>query len=101
MGEGRGKVTMPGLHGCTECCEGCQLRRCCCRPSCRLDNPWRDLHPHLCNHCDTLYDDGEMTLEQVRFEVVRLLRAHAAMLVHTARASRCAPALVEQKKRRE
>ena len=88
---------MPSLHGCKACCEGCQLRRCCCRP-CEPDNPWKDLHPHICNHCDTQYDDGEMTLEQMRFEVIQTLRAHAAKLKQTANASRCARALEEQKK---
>ena len=63
-----------------------QLRRCCCRHSCRPDNPGsRCLH--LCNHhCATLYVDGEMTLQEVRFEVVRILRAHALMALSPSRA---------------
>ena len=77
---------------------GCQLRRCCCRPR-GPDNPWGDVFPHLCKHCDTLFHDGKMTLEQVRFEVVRILRAHAAKLEQAAQhASRRARAL-EQKER--
>ena len=44
-GKAAGRSTMPGLHGCRECCVGCQLR-CCCRP-CGPDNPWSDLNPHL------------------------------------------------------
>ena len=99
-GKAAGRSTMPGLHGCKECCEGCQLRRCCCRPSCRPDNPWSD-YPHLCNHCDTLYDDPEMALEHVRFEVVRILRAHAAKLEQAAHARRCGVCAPEQKKRGE
>ena len=92
MGKGLGKVTMPGRHGCKEGCEGCQLRRCCCRPY----MGWGDFFPHLCSHCGTLY--GEMALEEVRFEVVRILRAHAAKLEQAALARRCVRAL-EQKKR--
>ena len=94
-GKAAGRATMPGLHGCKECCVGCQFRRC-CRP-CRPDNPWSDLHPHLCNHCHTLFDDGEMTLEQMRFEVTRILHAHAAKLERAANASRRVRAL-EQKR---
>ena len=82
MGKGLGKVTMPGRHGCKEGCEGCQLRRCCCRPY----MGWGDFFPHLCSHCRTLYK--MMTLEDVRSEVVRILRAHAAELEQAAHARR-------------
>ena len=65
-GKGLGKVTIPGLHGCKECCEGCQLRRCCCRPGpaefAGLTTNGALLH--LCNHCDTLYE--EMPLDPTR-----------------------------------
>ena len=94
-GKAAGRSTMPGLHGCKECCVGCQLRRC-CRP-CGPDNPWSDLNPHLCNHCHTLFVDWDMTLEQVRFEVIRILHAHAAKLERAANASRRVRAL-EQKR---
>ena len=83
---------MPGLHGCEECCVGCQLRGDCCRPG----MGWGDFFPHLCSHCRTLY--REMTLEEVRFEAVRILRAHAAKLERAAHARRRVRAL-EQKKR--
>ena len=92
MGKGLGKVTMPGRHGRKEGCEGCQLRRCCCRPY----MGWGSFFPHLCSHCRTLYK--MMTLEDVRFEVVRILRAHAAELEQAAHA-RCRVRALEQKKR--
>ena len=82
-GKAAGRSTMPGLHGCKELCVGCQLHRCSCRPSCRPDNPGSGCL-HLCNLCATLYVDWEMTLEEVRFEVVRILRAHAAELEQAA-----------------
>ena len=86
---------MPGLHGCKECCAGCQVRRCCCRPGpaefAGLTTDGALLH--LCKHCDTLFHDWEMTLEQVRFEVVRILHAHAAKLGRAAYARRRVRAL--------
>ena len=51
----------------------------------------------LCNHCHTLFVDWDMTLEQVRFEVIRILHAHAAKLERAANASRRVRAL-EQKR---
>ena len=86
---------MPGLHGCKECCVGCQLRRCC--RHCGPHNPTSDLYPHLCEYCHKLFHDGKMTLEQVRFEVIRILHAHAAKLERAANASRRVRAL-EQKR---
>ena len=60
---------------------------------------WGDFCPYMCNHCDTLFHDGEMALAQVRFEVIQTLRAHAAKLNQAANnASRCVRALEEQKK---
>ena len=42
----------------------------------------REGKPHLCQHCDALY--AFMTMEQVRREVLRILRAHAAKLERAA-----------------
>ena len=61
---------MPGLHGCKECCAGCQVRRCCCHPY----MGWGDFFPHLCSHCRKLYK--------------MILRAHAAELEEVSHA-RC------------
>ena len=101
MGKGLGKVTMPGRHGCKECCEGCQLRRCCCRPwpaeFAALTTNGALLH--LCHHCETLFHEREMTLGQVRFENDRILHAHAAKLEQAAHARRCGVCAPEQKKR--
>ena len=82
---------MPGLHGCKECCAGCQVRRCCCHPY----GGWGDFFPHLCGHCRSLYK--MMPLEDVRLEVIRILRGHAAELEQAAHARRRVRAL-EQKK---
>ena len=68
-GKAAGRSTMPGLHGCKECCVGCQLRRCC--RHCGPHNPTSDLYPHLCEHCHTLFYDGKMTLQDVEFAVFR------------------------------
>ena len=57
---------------------------------------WGDFFPHLCSHCHTLHN--MMPLEEVRVEVGRILRAHAAELEQAAHARRCVRAL-EQKKR--
>ena len=101
-GKGLGKVTMPGRHGCKELCEGCQLRRCCCRPGpaefAGLATNGALLH--LCHHCDTLFHKREMTLGQVRFENDRILHAHAAKLGRAVHASRRVRALVEHKEQK-
>ena len=93
-GKAAGRSTMPGLHGCKECCECCHLRRCC--GYCGPDNPWSELEPHLCEYCDWLYAEWDMTLEQVQFEVTRILHAHAAKLKQAANASRRVRTLVQQ-----
>ena len=86
---------MPGPHGCKKLCEGCQLRF--CGRHCGSGNPWSDLELHLCEHCHTLFTDWEMTLEQVRFEVSRIRRAHAAKLRRAANAARRVRTLVQQR----
>ena len=68
-GKAAGRSTMPGRHGCKECCKGCQLRRCC--RHCGPHNPMSDLYPHRCEHCHTLFHDGKMTLQDVEFAVFR------------------------------
>ena len=76
---------MPDLHGCMKCCEGCELRRC-CLPRSPSRHPWPRLKPHLCEHCLTLYDEyvsklpgsgNEIPLQHIRFQVARILYAHA------------------------
>ena len=72
-------------HGCMKCCEGCELRRC-CLPRSPSRHPWPRLKPHLCEHCLTLYDEyvsklpgsgNEIPLQHIRFQVARILYAHA------------------------
>ena len=76
--------TMPGLRGCKACCEGCSLRRC-CRPCSLNRSPWRELRePHLCEWCLQLFDEWNLTLEQLRFQVLRLRRAHGEKLKRDA-----------------
>ena len=52
---------------------------------------WGDFFPHICSHCRTLYK--MMPLEDVRLEVVRILRGHAAELEQAAHARRRVRAL--------
>ena len=54
------------------------------------------MEPHLCEYCDWLYAEWDMTLEQVQFEVTRILHAHAAKLKQAANASRRVRTLVQQ-----
>ena len=89
---------MPGPHGCMTQCEGCHLRYCC--GHCGPDNPWSELGPHLCRHCNALYYEYEcdMSLARVRREVLRIRYAHAASLQRAAEAAerslRCDKGLV-------
>ena len=74
----KGLVIMPGTHCCNKICEGCRLRFCC--SYCAPDR--REGKRHLCQHCDAL--SAFMITEQVRREVHRILRAHAAKLERAA-----------------
>ena len=78
-GKAAGRSTMPGLHGCKECCVGCQLRRC-CLPRSPSRHPWPELKPHLCEHCLTQVEEWKLTLEQLRFHVAQIRSAHAMQL---------------------
>ena len=98
-GKAAGRSTMPGLHGCKECCDGCQFRRCCrpCGPD-GLPVPSLFRRLQLCNHCHTLFVDGEMTLQEVGFKVFWILHVHAAKLERAANECQSRVRALEQKR---
>ena len=85
-GKAAGRSTMPGRHGCKECCKGCHLRRCC--RHCGPHHPTSDLYPHLCEHCHSLFYDGDMTMQEVEFAVFSILHVHVAKLERAANAAK-------------